>query len=167
MRHLHVLIISICILFTGIILLGCSDVDPFSEISPLEIIAIEVPQAIVKPDIQALRAEVIDRAEKFPDTNQSASGQFTIFNGITNPQTVQPIVWPDLITEGVIEDYVNIIQFMDERATMVDQLRQPNEADTRDYADIFAHKNSKIIFHQRDPRYGRGPLVMTTPGQDP
>lgn len=155
------------------ILVSCGDdvSGDFDDRSATKVISAETLPPV---DIAALRAEILKRASDSPPP-QVHPQQFTVFNGVTNqtvpanknPQPPQPTTYPEIITEGVIEDYVTIIRIMDARVKMIDAIPRANDPDAPSVLDIKNREASRIIFHNyRTPR-SRAPLVMTKPGQDP
>ena len=127
-------------------------------------------------EISALRAEVLKRLESGspPDAVNGLQGGFTPIYGIETtppspapPPPPKPKTWAELVTNGVIADYITIIQTIDGRAKTLEGLGEPRSQDTLDYVDILKRKNKRIILHQKVTYQAQNPWVFTKPGESP
>jgi len=112
-------------------------------------------------DNPALRSEVLKLANTTPPPVVYTLVPST---GLREPQTK---TYEEVITEGVIEDYVTIVRFMDARAKMITALPRASDPDAPSVLDIKNREASRIIFHKYQGPTTRAPLVMTQPGKAP
>ena len=131
-------------------------------------------------DIEALRTEIILRAEsavrqegqrsakstQFKESGNVNTGQFTVFHEPPKKAT-EPKEWSEIISKGVIEDYIAVIEFMAARSETIEALRDSKNPETRDFADMKKRKVNRIIFHEKEVRNGRFPNIRAEPGKEP
>lgn len=163
------------------LLFGCREVgsdtpgaSPLLQNTPAETTPAEAVVTLPPVDIPALRAEILKRVN-FAPPPPVHSQQFTVFNGVStetvpangNSQPPQPIKYSEIITEGVIEDYVTIIRFMDARAKRIAAIPRASDPDAPSVLDVKTREASRIILHNYRSPTSRAPFVMTSPGKDP